>query len=76
MASSYWEEYLSENLASWAKEPEQRWREFKENCLDPQRVGEYVSALSNGACLHNEDNGWLIYGVRESEGCIVGTKKR
>lgn len=76
MADSYWEEYLRDNLEEWARDTEQKWCEFKENCLDPQRIGEYVSALSNGACLQNKDNGWLVFGVREAEGKVVGTQKR
>ena len=55
---------------------ETRWLEYKENCLQPERVGEYVSALSNGACLDAQPAGWLIMGVTNDSHTIVGTRKR
>lgn len=76
MTTGYWEQYIIEHLTEWTRSPEQPWCEFKENRLDPRRVGEYVSALANGACLSSVENGWLIVGVRESEQTIIGTSKR
>lgn len=50
-----------------------QWLEFKTNNSDPQEIGEYLSALSNSACLHNVPFGYLIYGVEDESREIVGT---
>jgi len=42
---------LLDELRALPKETE--WAEFKLNYSEPQEIGEYISALSNGACLHN-----------------------
>jgi len=52
---------------------ENEWIEFKVNDRNPQEIGEYISALSNSACLHNKDFGYLIFGVENSSKAIVGT---
>ena len=54
---------------------EQEWFEFKlNNKLDNQTIGEYISALSNSACLQNRDFGYLIWGVNDNTHEIEGTK--
>ena len=54
---------------------EQEWFEFKlNNKLDNQIIGEYISALSNSACLQNKDFGYLIWGVNDKTHQIEGTK--
>lgn len=52
---------------------ETEWVEFKENNDDPQKIGEYISALSNGAALCEQGKGYLIIGVRDDDHAIVGT---
>ena len=53
---------------------EQEWFEFKlNNKLDNQTIGEYISALSNSACLQNKDFGYLIWGVNDKTHEIEGT---
>ena len=53
---------------------EQEWFEFKlNNKLDNQNIGEYISALSNSACLQNKDFGYLIWGVNDKTHKIEGT---
>ena len=53
---------------------EQEWFEFKlNNKLDNQTIGEYISALSNSACLQNKDFGYLIWGVNDKTHKIEGT---
>lgn len=42
---------------------ENRFLEFKSNCPDARHLGEYISALSNGACLDRQDYGFLFFGV-------------
>lgn len=52
---------------------ENEWIEFKVNDCNPQEIGEYISALSNSACLHNKEFGYLIFGIENSSKIIVGT---
>lgn len=52
---------------------ENRHLEFKSNYQDANSLGEYVSALSNGATLDNEDYGYLFFGVDDTTLEIVGT---
>ena len=50
-----------------------RWLEFKSNYQDPHRLGKYISALSNGACLDNQDFGYLYFGVEDGTLQLKGT---
>lgn len=59
-------------LISLPKENE--WVEFKVNDVEPQNIGEYISALSNSACLHRKEKGYLIFGIKNITHEIVGTK--
>lgn len=52
---------------------EREWIEFKENNDQPQLIGEYLSALSNGAALCDQSHGYLIYGISD-DARVVGTK--
>ena len=52
---------------------ENRFLEFKSNHVSPEDLGKYISALSNGACLEREENGYLFFGVDDSSHEIVGT---
>jgi len=61
---------LIEELLSYGSENE--WIEFKTNNTDPHKIGEYISALSNSACLHKTKQGYLIFGINNSLK-IVGT---
>ncbi|NLJ06551.1 MAG: transcriptional regulator [Sphingobacteriales bacterium] len=67
-------------LEQLLKEPdEQTWLEFKTNVAErgasvtPSGIGEYISALSNGACINNKDFGYLVLGVEDKTHRIVGT---
>lgn len=58
----------------------ERWEyetvEFKEakSHFDEDKIGRYFSAISNEANLNNQQYGWLVFGVSESNHrCIVGT---
>lgn len=56
------------------KEPrEAEWLEFKENNDQPQLIGEYLSALSNSACLHDRSHGYLVYGIQNKTHEVKGT---
>ncbi len=52
---------------------ETEWVEFKVNNYNPRIIGEYISALSNSACLHDRANGFLIYGIQDKTHSVVGT---
>lgn len=56
------------------KESEKPWLEFKQNQNDPEEIGEYISALSNGACVDNKQFGYLVWGIENDTHRIVGTK--
>jgi predicted HTH transcriptional regulator len=65
---------LLKDLQSLPKECE--WVEFKENNSNPQEVGEYLSALSNSACYHKQEYGYLVFGVEDGTHHLVGTTFR
>lgn len=52
---------------------EQPWIEFKRNNVDPQEIGEYISALSNTAALFNQEHAFMIWGIDDATHEIVGT---
>ena len=52
---------------------ENRFLEFKSNHVSPEDLGKYISALSNGACLEREENGYLFFGVDDNSYEVVGT---
>ncbi|MDE6194059.1 MAG: putative DNA binding domain-containing protein [Muribaculaceae bacterium] len=62
---------LDEQIAKYSRE--NRHLEFKSNYQDANSLGEYISALSNGATLDNEDYGYLFFGVDDATLEIVGT---
>jgi len=63
---------LLENCCQLPQETE--WIEFKHNkAHPPEEIGEYISALSNSACLHNHQKGYLIWGIENETHHIVGT---
>ena len=52
---------------------ENRFLEFKSNYQDARHLGEYISALSNGACLDRQDYGYLFFGVDDDTLPVKGT---
>jgi predicted HTH transcriptional regulator len=63
-----------ESLLALPQETE--WVEFKHNYTDPEQIGEYLSALSNSAALHDQTRAWLIWGVRDGDHAVLGTTFR
>ncbi|MDD5434853.1 MAG: putative DNA binding domain-containing protein [Nitrospira sp.] len=63
---------LLNELRSLSDETE--WLEFKVNRYVPQEIGEYISALSNAACLHGQQYGYLIFGIEDNTHNVIGTK--
>ena len=62
---------LLQELISLSQETE--WVEFKANRYDPQTLGEYLSALSNSACLHRKRKGYLVFGIEDNTHIVKGT---
>lgn len=62
---------LLAELCSHSHETE--WIEFKENNADPQKIGEYLSALSNSAALHRKETAYIVWGVENVTHNVVGT---
>lgn len=62
---------LLDKLVGMPKETE--WVEFKHNFHSIEEIGETLSALSNGACMHNQSCGYLIFGIEDGSHKIVGT---
>jgi len=65
---------LKELLNELVKQPnESEWVEFKLNFHSPEEIGERLSALSNGACIHNQLFGYLVFGIEDKTHLIKGT---
>lgn len=59
------------NLVKLPRETE--WVEFKVDNSEPESIGEYISALSNGAALNGETSAYLVWGIEDDTHAIVGT---
>jgi ATP-dependent DNA helicase RecG len=70
MSTKNYIELLSD-LTKLPKESE--WVEFKQNFHSPDEIGKTISAISNGACLNNQEYGYMVFGVDDKEHEIVGT---
>lgn len=57
-------------------EHENEWVEFKVNQSEPDRIGQYISALSNSAALHEQRAGYLVWGIENETHKVVGTSFR
>lgn len=63
---------LIDDLRALPKETE--WAEFKLSTIKPQeRLGDYISGLSNAACVNNQAFGYLILGVDDNDHSVKGT---
>ncbi len=65
---------LVDELRALPKENE--WVEFKKN-VAPQnfhdKLGQYISALSNATCINHQPFGYLIFGIDDQTHGVVGT---
>ena len=53
---------------------ETEWVEFKKDNKNPELIGEYLSALSNSATLHNQQTAYLVWGIDDGSHDIIGTQ--
>ena len=68
------EQQLIELLNNLVKQPkESEWVEFKLNFHSEQEIGERISALANGAAIHNQEYGYLVFGIENETHIIKGT---
>lgn len=52
---------------------ETSWFEFKENWFNADKLGEYISALSNSAKVNGSDFAYFFLGISDEGHEIVGT---
>ena len=62
---------LKQQIETYGKE--KRFLEFKSNYQTAEKLGQYISALSNGACLEHQDMGYLYFGVDDDTLKVKGT---
>lgn len=64
---------LVDELRALPKENE--WVEFKTGTATTNdRLGQYISAISNASCIANQAFGYLIFGIDDNTHSVVGTK--
>ena len=68
--------YLTDLVHNLRQLPhETEWVEFKVNeARQPQPIGEYISALANGAALNAEATAYMIWGIENGSHAVVGTE--
>lgn len=62
---------LLKELLKYPNETE--WLEFKHNRAVAEDIGEYISALSNGAALHGKNSAYMVWGIDDATHEILGT---
>ena len=50
------------------------WLEFKHNNYDPEMIGRDISALANGAALHEKSCAYMLWGIHDKTHEVVGTE--
>ena len=63
---------LIDRLRAMPRETE--WLEFKSSYYEPQRLGEYLSALANAASLAGQSRGYLVFGIDTHDVAVVDTQ--
>ncbi len=49
------------------------WFEFKVGVVEPEKIGKTISAISNGACISDKPQGYVVWGVENVNHDVVGT---
>lgn len=63
---------LIDELRALPKENE--WVEFKSgSATTNDKIGNYISAISNAACINNQSFGYLVFGIKDDTHDVVGT---
>ncbi len=64
---------LLNTLATLLRLPrEQGTVEFKSNLVEPEDIGQYLSALANTAALQGHGRAWLVWGVADGSHAVKG----
>ena len=67
-------QYLADLVSELRQLPrETEWVEFKTNRADPQDIGEYISALANGAALNGKNAAHILWGIADGTHAVIGT---
>ena len=67
--------YLAGLVREFCKYPaETEWVEFKRDNAEPHQIGENISALANSAVLEGKPFAYVVWGVRDSDHAITGTR--
>lgn len=63
---------LIDELRALPKENE--WVEFKKGTATTNdKIGQYISAISNAACINNQSFGYFIFGIDDNTHEVIGT---
>lgn len=68
------ESYYLSLIKNLLREKESETLEFKLDNEDPELIGEYLSSLSNSATLSHRNYAYLVYGIKDDNQQVVGTK--
>ncbi len=50
------------------------WVEFKSSTIKPnEKLGDYISGLSNAACIHHQPFAYLVLGIDNNNHHLTGT---
>ncbi|MCI5141246.1 MAG: ATP-binding protein [Candidatus Electrothrix sp. ATG1] len=52
---------------------ETEWVEFKHNNDNPEKIGEYLSALANSAALLGKVTAYMVWGIDNQTHAVLGT---
>lgn len=52
---------------------ETEWVEFKTNHVSPDKMGQLISGLANSASYHEQEHGYVVFGIRDDTHAIVGS---
>ena len=74
MKSTQDPEYLASLVHELRKLPrETEWLEFKVNYSEPEKIGQYISALANSAAMVGKASAYMIWGISDGDHKVVGT---
>lgn len=45
--------------------------EFKSNLVQPEEIGQYLSALANAAALEGHNLAWLVWGIEDGSHAVA-----
>lgn len=63
---------LIDELRALPKENE--WVEFKKGTATTnEKIGQYISAISNAACINNQSFGYFVFGIDDNTHEVIGT---